>query len=267
MNMTVTGRHIGVSDRLREYAEKKMQKLEKHFDQLVDARVTMYVEKLDHGVEVLINGDGVQFHGKEKASTLYAAIDLLVEKVEKQIVKYKEKHSQHKGPVRGENPFFETTGPEGMALRLSQVSNKPVDKIEAYLQMKLNNSDFILFKKGVGKIDSDVDFDNRNYAVIYRNNGSLKMAEVPFEKIRENKFEQDDFVEYDLVVVDDSPSNPKIEFRKNAACSVLRMSLDEAIRMLDGSKDPFLPFFNVETQFFNILYRKSGEYEIAVPVF
>ncbi|HOW81332.1 MAG TPA: ribosome-associated translation inhibitor RaiA [Spirochaetota bacterium] len=106
MNITITGRHMHVSDRLREYAEKKLQKLETYFDQLIDAHIIMYVEKLEHGAEVVINGDGIQFHGREKASTLYSAIDLLFEKMEKQIMKYKEKHSQHKGPARGEDPFL-----------------------------------------------------------------------------------------------------------------------------------------------------------------
>lgn len=267
MNITITGRHMHVSDRLREYAEKKLQKLETYFDQLIDAHIIMYVEKLEHGAEVVINGDGIQFHGREKASTLYSAIDLLFEKMEKQIMKYKEKHSVHKGPARGENPFFELTSPQGLDLRLNQVSNKPIDKIEAYLQMKVNKRDFILFKKGVDKIDSDVDYSNKDYAVIYRNKEDLRMIEIPFDKIKEHRYEYEDFVEYDLHVISDSMSNPSIEFKKAGKCSVNKMLLEEAITKLEENKSSFLPFFNVESQFFNVVYKSGKHYEVAVPAF
>jgi len=267
MNITFTGRHMHVSERLQEYAEKKLLKLETHFDQLIDAHVIMYVEKLDHGAEVIINGDGIQFHGREKASTLYSAIDLLVEKMEKQIVKYKEKHSLHKGPARGEVPFLETISSQGRDLRLNQVSNKPIDKIEAYLQMKVEKMDFILFKKGVSKVDSDLDYANKNYAVIYKNHDSLKMAEIPFDKIKEHKFEHDDFVEYDLNIIDDSVSNPHIEFKKNNGCSINKMPLEEAILKLEENNETFIPFFNTDSQYFNVIYKNGRNYEVAVPAF
>ena len=66
MNITVTGRHLNVSDNLRDYAEKKIKKLERYFNQLIDAHVILAVEKLDHISEVVMNGDGVQFHGRKR---------------------------------------------------------------------------------------------------------------------------------------------------------------------------------------------------------
>src|SRR3990172_4250040 len=177
MNITVTGRHLTVSENLHDYAEKKIKKLERHFNQLIDAHVILAVEKLDHISEVVMNGDGVQFHGREKAADLYSAIDLLFEKMEKQIRRYKEKHQMHKGPEKGEMASIDFTSTEGKEIILRQVSNKPVDNIEAFLQMRIDNKDFILFKKGVGKIDADLSNGNKNYAVIYREPNGMKMIE------------------------------------------------------------------------------------------
>ncbi len=67
MNIKVTGRHINVTDNIREYAQKKLEKLEAYFNQLIDCHIILYLEKLDRVVEVVYNGDGVQFHGRRRA--------------------------------------------------------------------------------------------------------------------------------------------------------------------------------------------------------
>ena len=267
MNINITGRHVSISDRLRKYAEKKIKKLEKYFHQLVDAHVIMYIEKLDHGSEVLINGDGIQFHGREKASNFYSSIDLLFEKMEKQIVKYKEKHSSHKITPQEELIPFEYRNNTGKKIFLNQVSNKPIDKIEAYLQMKINESDFILFKKGITMVDSDIDLSNKSYAIIYQSKTGLKLVKIPFDKIKEHKYDYDTFVEYDLNIIDDSLSKPNIEFKKNPECSIKKMTLNEALDEFESSNDPFLAFFNMESQYFNVIYRNGKEFEVMVPAF
>ncbi len=268
MNITITGRHISVSDNLKEYAEKKITKLETYFHQLIDAHIIMYVEKLDHGAEVIINGDGVQFHGREKAADLYSAIDLLLDKMEKQIVRYKEKHQTHKGP-RSETPiiFDLEEGGDGFEVRLNQVSNKPIDNIEAYLQMKTEENDFILFKQGVKDMNSAIDYSNKCYAALFRTDDSIRMVEIPFEKIVEHKFEHDTFIEYDLEVVDDSPANPEIRFKKADSKSVRQMTLPEALKEMEKNGSNFIPFFNSESQYFNVIYRNGKDCEVMVPAF
>ncbi len=266
MNITVTGRHLNVSDNLREYAEKKIKKLERYFNQLIDAHVILSSEKLDRISEVVINGDGVQFHGKENAADLHSAIDLLFEKMEKQIRRYKEKHQMHKGPEKPDLASIGVTSNEGMEVILRQVSNKPVDNIEAFLQMRIDKKDFILFKKGFHKIEPDADYTHKNYAVIYRDQMGLKMVEIPHEKT-ETGMQGDLFVEYNIKVVDDSPANPKIEFKKNKNCDLRKLTLHEAIVAIEGSDHRFLPFFNIESQFINVIYRNGKTYEVMVPVF
>jgi putative sigma-54 modulation protein len=266
MNITVTGRHLTVSDNLREYAEKKIIKLERHFNQMIDAHVILAVEKLEHISEVVMNGDGVQFHGKEKAADLYSAIDLLFEKMEKQIRRYKEKHQMHKGPEKGEGASIDFTSNEGKEIILRQVSNKPVDNIEAFLQMRIDKKDFILFKKGVGKIDADLGNAKKNYAVIYREPSGMKMIEIPFEKAAGNAYD-DHFIAYTIDIFDDSPANPKIEFKKLGSCDIMKLTLHEAIREVEKTRQKFLPFFNIESEFINIICKNGNKYEVMVPAF
>lgn len=266
MNITVTGRHVNVSDSVRDYAEKKIKKLEKHFNQMIDAHIILAVEKLDHISEVVMNGDGVQFHGKEKAADLYSAIDLLFEKMEKQIRRYKEKHQMHKGPDKGEGATIGFTSNEGKEIVLRQVSNKPVDNIEAFLQMRMDKKDFILYKKGASKIEEDQAFTNKNYAVIYRVPNGLRMVEIPYDKDTYG-INPDRFVAYALDIFDDSVSNPKIEFKKIGSSDIMKLTLHEAIAEVEKSMSKFLPFFNIESEYINIIYKIGNKYEVMVPAF
>ena len=267
MNITVTGRHITVSDNQKSYAEKKIRKLETYFQQLIDAHVVMHVEKLDCHTEVIVNGDGVQFHGREKAADFYSAIDLLFEKMEKQVVRYKERHTSHKGPRNGESLLMGFEDDKGQEIRLNQVSNKPIDRIEAYLQMKTNEEDFILFKQGISDMESSVDYSNKRYATLYKNGGGMKLVEIPFESIKDNHFENKDFIEYDVEVLDDSSAHPEIKFNKKSSCSVKGMTIVEAMDELGKNGHEFLPFFNVESQYLNVVYKNGKECEVMVPTF
>lgn len=265
MKINITGRHIDVSERLKDYAEKKIARLEKHFQQLIDIHLILYVEKLDRVAELNISGDSVQFHAREKAADLYSAIDLLVDKIESQIARFKEKIQSRKGFGVELGITMDFTSVKGTEAVLNQVSNKPIDKVEAFLQMKIDNRDFILFKKGVIEAKSEVDYGNRNYAVIYKTDGKFRMAEVPYESMKDNEFNPESFVEYELDVIDESPSNPKITFNKNSECSIRNLTFDEAFESFEKSGSSYMPFFNSETRYFNIICRSGRKYEVMVP--
>lgn len=267
MKIKITGRHIDVSNRLRDYAEKKIVRLEKHFQQLIDIHLILYIEKLDHIAELIITGDSVQFHAREKAADFYSALDLLVDKMESQVSRFKEKITSRKGFGVEYDVTFDYKSEHGVEAVLNQVSNKPLDKIEAFLQMKIDNRDFILFKQGVADLNSDIDFNNRNYAILYKNGEKIKLAEIPPESFKENNFDVSSFVEYDLEVVDDSAASPKINFNINGGCSIKNLTIDEAVKLLEASGARFLPFFNSETRYFNVVTKKGSKYEIAVPSF
>ncbi len=267
MKIKITGRHIDVSERLKEYAEKRILKLEKYFQQLIDIHLILYVEKLDHGAELVITGDSVQFHAREKAADLYSAIDLLVDKMETQIGRYKEKIQSRKGHGAEFDISFDIKSETGTEAILTQVSNKPINDIEAFLQMRVDKKDFILFKKGVGSVESDVDYANKNYAVIYKSGSVFKLVEVPFENNKGGDFHTDTFTEYELVVKDESASHPEIDFKKGSSCSIGRLTLDEAFDSFEKSSDIYMPFFNTETRYFNILSRSGKKFEVLVPAF
>ena len=265
MKIKITGRHINVSEKLKEYAEKRISKIEKYFQQLIDIQLIFYVEKLDHVAELLINGDSVQFHAREKAADLFSAVDLLIDKMEKQIVRFKEKIQSKKGVDAQFDISYDFKSDIGTEALLTQVSNKPINNIEAFLQMKVNKKDFILFKKGT--IDeNDFYYANKNYAVIYKSGEIFKLAEIEF-KNKEEEFDSDSFIEYVLDVKDESVTNPKIDFTKSNSCEIKKFTLDEAFNFFEESGKEYMPFFNMETGYFNILSRNSKRFEVFVPVF
>jgi putative sigma-54 modulation protein len=90
MEVTVVGRNIVITDALRAYAEKKVDKLQKYFErEIVDAQVTMSVERSIHTADVTIQVDGLLLRGEERTGDMYASIDSAVDKIERQIRKYK----------------------------------------------------------------------------------------------------------------------------------------------------------------------------------
>jgi ribosome hibernation promoting factor len=267
MNITITGRHLTLSDKQKNYAETKTQRLEKYFNQLVDAHIVLQVNKKDHSAEVLINGDGVQFHGKVVSGDFFSAIDLLFDKMERQINRYKEKHSSHKVITFDKLLPFEYEGEKGEYLKLNQANNKPIDRIEAYLQMKVNNSDFFLFKMGIPEVDSNIDLSNKCYAVIQKDGDKLKMVKVPIDKVKNQKFEFDTFIEYDITIKKDSSSNPELEFIENKNTDVQKLTIDEALEEIENKNSKFITFFNKDSHYFNVIYKNGNNYEVMVPAF
>lgn len=265
MNIIVTGRRITVADGIREYAEKKFEKLGGYFNQVVGIHVILHLEKLDRGVEIIISGDGVQFHGSEKGETFFAAIDLLVEKMDKQIVRYKNKSNAHKGAKNDFLFFVEADSDEAeYEIKLNEVSNKPQDRVEAYLQMKNNKMDFTLFKQSGGETEN-VDFANKKYAVIFKSGNDFRMTEIPFEMIKQQNFDEGNFLEYRLDVKDDSFAHPDIDFIKIDDTSLSTMTIMEAVEELNKNGNSFLPFFNLDSMYFNIIYKTGRDYTVMIP--
>ena len=93
MKVNVSGKNINVTQALKDYAEKKLGKLERLFDTPVEAQVTLSVEKERHIVEVTmpLNVNGMLLRGETETNDMYSSIDLVVDKLEKQIEKYKTK--------------------------------------------------------------------------------------------------------------------------------------------------------------------------------
>jgi len=91
MQINITGHHIDVTPALKKYVTTKFDKLERHFDNVLDVHVTLTVEKLRHQAEADLRLSGNRIHAEATDGDMYAAIDLLIDKLDRQIVKHKEK--------------------------------------------------------------------------------------------------------------------------------------------------------------------------------
>jgi putative sigma-54 modulation protein len=96
MQVNITARHLELTNALADYVRKKVEKCERYFDQLVWAQVILSVEKYRQVAEIVIHGSKITFRAKEESIDLYAAFDLAIDKMEKQLRKHKEKAKIHR---------------------------------------------------------------------------------------------------------------------------------------------------------------------------
>jgi putative sigma-54 modulation protein len=95
MQLSVTGHHIDVTEALRNYVGKRLARLERHFDNMTDIHCILTVEKLQHKAEATVHLGGGTIHADSIEENMYAAIDTLVDKLDRQVKKYKEKLTDH----------------------------------------------------------------------------------------------------------------------------------------------------------------------------
>lgn len=91
MNLNVSGHHLEITPAIRGYVNGKLERITRHFDQVIDVHVILSVEKLRQKAEVTLHVRGKDIHCESEQSDLYAAIDLLVDKLDRQVLKYKGK--------------------------------------------------------------------------------------------------------------------------------------------------------------------------------
>lgn len=95
MQLTVTGHHLAVSPALRKYVDKKLKRLERHFDSMTDIHCVLTVEKGVHKAEASVHVSGGTLYADARETDLYAAIDGLFDKLSRQVTKHKEKITDH----------------------------------------------------------------------------------------------------------------------------------------------------------------------------
>jgi putative sigma-54 modulation protein len=91
MNLTISGHHLDVTPAIRDYVSGKLDRVKRHFDHVINVSVIMQVDKLAHKVEANLHVKGHDFHAHSEDENMYAAIDFLADKLDRQIVKHKEK--------------------------------------------------------------------------------------------------------------------------------------------------------------------------------
>jgi len=167
MQIATTFRHLEPSDALKSYAEEKLERIKKYIDEPVAAQVFMTVEKIRHCAEVTLTAKGITIKASEETNDMYAAIDAVVDKIERQLRRYKERIKDHKPApdtlerqvrksiVEAESVDQQRTP---VVIKTKTFSIKPMSVEEAVMQMDLLHKDFLVFT------DSTTDTIN----VIYR---------------------------------------------------------------------------------------------------
>ncbi|MFZ5826688.1 MAG: ribosome hibernation-promoting factor, HPF/YfiA family [Bacillota bacterium] len=163
MQTTVRGKNIEITSALREYVEKKLGKVEKFVDHPMNAQVNLYVERGRHIVEVTAGLNGMLLRGEEATGDMYASIDLVADKLEKQVQKYRARLRRRKeGAAVAEAAVAETEDVsaelDGKVVKTKRFPVKPLTVDEAILQMDLVSHDFFVF----------VNSDTQKVNVVYR---------------------------------------------------------------------------------------------------
>lgn len=154
MQMDIRGRNIDITDALKEYTTKRLSKLEKYIEDARIAQVALSVEGERHKVEVTIPLNGVILRGEVTSEDMYSAIDLVEEKLEKQIEKHKTKlYKSYRGgglkkavadEIQKELETRDTTE-KFKIVRTKRFALKPMDEEEAIMQMNLLGHAFFVF--------------------------------------------------------------------------------------------------------------------------
>jgi putative sigma-54 modulation protein len=151
MNIIVNGRHLEITPALRSYSMEKISKFEKFVSNISEAIVTLSVEKYRHKAEVMLKVNGTLIQAESVTGEIYSSIDEVVEKLEKQVVKFKEKlqtfrKSDKKAavPAAGEKK-------EGRSsiIKYKKFEMKPMSPEEAVDQMELIDKNFYVFANQV----------------------------------------------------------------------------------------------------------------------
>ncbi|MBS3899970.1 MAG: ribosome-associated translation inhibitor RaiA [Dethiobacter sp.] len=162
MKLSIRGKNIEVTDALREHVQKRIGKIDKYFAADADAQVTLSVERGLHKVEVTAGVNGLLLRAEEDTADMYASIDLVVDKLERQIAKYKtriNRKSRQGGGIRELSHLPKVDEEDEFAvIRRKRFGVKPMPVEEAILQMNLLGHDFYVFANG----------ENDEVNVVYR---------------------------------------------------------------------------------------------------
>ncbi len=147
MQLSVKGKNLEVTDAIRAYAEEKVGRMERYLDHIVSGTVFLGVEKHRQLAEVTLRVRDLTIRAEESTDDLYTSIDLVAEKLERQIVRYKERIAAHMGRTGGRDE----APPRGAAeeprvVKTKRFAVKPAEVEEAILQMNLLGHNFYVFR-------------------------------------------------------------------------------------------------------------------------
>ncbi len=151
MQTSVTFKNIDPSDHLKSYVGDKLDRFDRFLDNPAEANVVLAVEKFRHIAEINISGDRLSINGKEETVDMYSAIDMVLDKLEKQIKKNKEKIRERRSGSKNRNRELldDISSPPDddleRQIKIRNIEYKPMDVEEAVLQMDLIEDNFLVF--------------------------------------------------------------------------------------------------------------------------
>ncbi|HQG32857.1 MAG TPA: ribosome-associated translation inhibitor RaiA [Deltaproteobacteria bacterium] len=172
MQLDITFKNIDPTDALKDYASKRLSKLDKYIDKPSEVHVVLSVEKRRHKADVTLSADGVVINAIEITEDMYSAIDMVMDKLERQVKKHKEKLQGKKGQTK--NQFEAAPAPARKRSTPNVIYErdyfvKPMSAEEAIMQINLSESDFIIFQNT----------DSKQINLIYkRPDGNLGIVET-----------------------------------------------------------------------------------------
>ena len=95
MNLNISGRHLEVTPAIRDYVISKLSRVDRHFDKVIESQVMLSIERLNHIAEITMRIHGKDIHCSASNENLYGAIDLLADKIDRQVIKVKSKAQSH----------------------------------------------------------------------------------------------------------------------------------------------------------------------------
>jgi putative sigma-54 modulation protein len=187
MHLNITFRHLDASDSLKDYARERVEKVNKYLDRAGEAHVVLSLERHLHHADITLQSGAFVLRGKDKSEDMYGSIDMAVEKIERQLKRYKDKLKNHHGrkfvhhqeaalndlKVRHNVVELNQDEPPSTSHRIVKTNDliaRAMSVDDAVMQMDLMNNDFLVFM--------NVQSDEMN--VVYRRkDGHYGLIEAP----------------------------------------------------------------------------------------
>jgi len=163
MQISYTFRNLDSSNALKTYAQEKVERVNKYLDKASEAHVTCSLERHHHVCDITIHAGPFSMRGREKSEDFYSSVDLAMDKIERQLKRYKEKLKHHKGGahhhlaelehIKVKHAVYAVQSPEDTTpesegprvIRTNELVAKPMNVDDAVMQMDLLNNDFLVF--------------------------------------------------------------------------------------------------------------------------
>jgi putative sigma-54 modulation protein len=149
MNTSVRFKNLEPSDALKSYVTEKLDRMDRYFNGPAEANVVLSIEKFRHSAEINIIGDRLTINGKEETEEMYSAIDMVLDKLDVQIKKNKQKGREYRSRPRNEPLATARVADEDVLapprVRVRHIEYKPMDVDEAVMQMDLIDDNFLVF--------------------------------------------------------------------------------------------------------------------------